>query len=365
MYKSVAWALAMTLLLSGPAAATLDEAAALIEAGSHQTALEQLSAQPGSHRSRLLRANALAGLQRHDEAEALYRALIAELPHDPAPYNNLATLYAATGRLQEASELLTQAMKSDARYAAIYKNLSRVYVAMSSNAYARALRVSAEQPGLQLLTLDYRGAPTVPTAPTAPLAATAQVAPLVVAAQPAQPIQPAQPVQPTQSAPPAQPVQPAPAAPVQPAQPGPAPSLAVATPATLTEPPPSPPVAAASSGFDAGGAIVVLKQWARAWSAQDVAGYLGAYDADYLPPNGLTLAQWQAQRRVRLLRPGTIEVSLGEFEVSSGGGGSLTVKAVQHYRSDHYRDRTRKGFVLVPRDGGWKIGDEYTIEVLN
>jgi tetratricopeptide (TPR) repeat protein len=336
MHNAVARALTITLLLllSGPLAASTDEAAELIGAGGYQAALERLAAEPVTHRSRLLRADALAGLKRGEEAERLYRELIREFPEDPAPYNNLATLYAATGRLQEASELLNQAMQSDPRYAAIYKNLSHVYVEMSSKSYARALRMSEPQLGLQLLTLDYREPPLQ-----------------LAAAEPQLPV--------PQTAPMVSPLQ---LAAVESLRPEPQASSsgsgeAASLPLDAVTPPPP--------AFDAGGAIAALTQWAAAWSAQDVAGYLGAYDADYLPPRGLSLAQWQAERRLRLLQPGTIEVSLSDFEVSSGGGGSVTVKAVQRYRSDHYRDRTRKGFVLVPRDGGWKIGDEYTIEVIN
>jgi tetratricopeptide (TPR) repeat protein len=328
----------LLLLLSGPLAASLDEAAELLAAGNPQAAMAQLVVEPVTHRSRLLQADALAGLQRNDEAEALYRALIAELPQDPAPYNNLASLYAATGRLQEASELLTEAMKSDPRYAAIYKNLSRVYVEMSSKSYARALRLSEQQQGLQLLTLDYHAVPSAPL----------QLAALEPAAVP-----------PPASAP-AKKTAPTPAVAVS--------MVTVATAATRPTPTPTPtPVVAPVSApaFDGGGAIAALKQWAAAWSAQDVEGYLGAYDAAYLPPRGLTLAQWQAERRIRLRKPGKIEVVLSDFEVNSSGGGTLTVKLVQRYRSDNYRDRTRKGFVLVPHNGGWKIGDEYTIEVLN
>lgn len=321
----------LLLLLSGPLAASLDQAAELIAAGQHQAALAQLAAEPVSHRSRLLQADALAGLQRNDEAEALYRVLINELPQDPAPYNNLASLYAATGRLQAASELLTEAMKSDPRYAAIYKNLSRVYVEMSSKSYARALRLSEQQQGLQLLTLDYRATPEAPL----------QLATL----------------------------EPAPIPPVPESQTKPAavveavPVSMVTMKAMAATAPEVAPVTAPE--FEGGGAIAALKEWAAAWSAQNVEGYLRAYDADYLPPRGLTLAQWQAERRVRLRKPGKIEVALSDFEVGSSSGGTLTVKVVQRYHSDNYHDRTRKGFVLVPHDSGWKIGDEYTIEVLH
>ena len=68
---------------------------------------------------------------------------------------------------------------------------------------------------------------------------------------------------------------------------------------------------------------------------------------------------------MRLKRPNEIEVALSDFEASRSGGGSVTVKLIQRYRSDSYRDTSRKGFVLVLRNGEWKIGDEYTIEVMN
>ena len=116
------------------------------------------------------------------------------------------------------------------------------------------------------------------------------------------------------------------------------------------------------TGVDAGDVIAALKHWAAAWSVQDVDGYLGAYAPDFLPPRDLSRAQWQAERRIRLNKPKKIEVILSDFEVSSTGGSSATVKLTQRYRSDSYRDTTRKGFILVLRGGEWKIGDEYTIE---
>ena len=231
MHQAVAKALTATLLmlLSGLACADLDALARLIEGGRYQAALDGLSKQAESPRTRLLRANALVGLKRSDEAERLYRALIDEQPQDPIPYNNLANLYATAGRLQEASELLTRAMKSDARYAAIYKNLSRVYVEMSRNSYAKALRLSEQKQGLQLLSLDHRDAPLhepqqeplqlAAVATSSPATPSPQTAPAVLSTTPA--------------------AKPPVTRPTPPAQPEPA----------LPE-------------FDAGGAIAALKLWA-------------------------------------------------------------------------------------------------------
>jgi hypothetical protein len=340
MYKTVGKALGgvAALLLSMPVAASLDEVAGLIETGSLQQALTLLAAEPESHRSRLLQANALAGLQRRDEAEAIYLALIDEMPQDPTPYNNLAALYASSGRLQEASELLTRAMQSDERYAAVYKNLSRVYVEMSRNAYAKALRMGEPQQGLKLVTLDHRDGPAAPLQLAVVSAAPATPAPAPVPAPAPQPVA-------------AELKQP------QPAAATPLPQQTAATEAAA--------VPKATAGFDAGGAIAALKRWAAAWSGQDVESYLAAYDAAFLPPHDLSRTQWEAQRRLRLERPKKIEVMLSDFEVSSTARGSLTVKLLQRYRSDSYRDTTRKGFIMVLREGSWKIGDEYTIEVIN
>ena len=298
---------ALLMLSGGQLLAGLDEVAALIDAGRPQDALEQLRAEPESRRSRLLHAAAMAANGRTDEAVALYRNLIDEAPQDPVPYNNLAVLLASNGRLQESSELLAQAMKSDERYATIYKNLSRVYVEMSRNSYAKALRLEEQQPAVQLLSLnhhDIHETPLEPTAAELPVIAEAAV----ISGQ----------VVPTAS---------------------------VAVPNGET-------------------AIAALQQWASAWSSQDVEGYLNSYDAAYQPPRGLSLQQWQAERRRRLVRPSGIEVALSDFEVMGRGDDSLTVKLSQRYRSEHYRDHTRKGFVMVSREEGWKILSEYTIEVL-
>ncbi len=303
IYRAVARALAAiaALSLGGPLLADTGEAARLIAAGEHRQALEQLPEEATSRRARLLRAEALLGLGRESEAERIFLALIEESPEDPVPYNNLAAHYAADGRLREASELLSRAMKSDSRYAAVYKNLSRVYVEMSRNSYAKALRMSEQPKGLQLLSLGPSEVTELPE--------------LVAVQQ-----QPEPPAEPQQT------------------------------------------VAQAGSGEEA---VAALRRWAAAWSAQDVEGYLAAYDEAFEPRRGNSLEAWQQERRRRLLKPGTIEVALSDIEASPRGASEVKVRAVQAYRSDNYRDTTRKGFIMVRRDGGWKIRDEYTIEVLN
>lgn len=60
---------------------------------------------------RLGLANSLYAQGEPVEAERLYRALIADFPDDPVPYNNLALLLADRGRWAEAGELVTRALE--------------------------------------------------------------------------------------------------------------------------------------------------------------------------------------------------------------------------------------------------------------
>lgn len=401
MRNAAVYIVATTMLgwLNGLLAADLDEVAAQIEAGQYQAALDGLASTSVSSHARLLRANALGGLGRKAEAEAIYLDLIEERPRDPAPYNNLATLYAAQGRLQEASQLLEQAMQSDPRYAAVHRNLSRIYVEMSSQAYAKALRLKEGQQEVHLLSLDHRDVvepPLLQLASRSPQrVAAAAVMPKMVVESPPPAESPATPIAATpakpliasrRELPPAAASRPEPvavkvtqrtaatvtAAPVEQiaATPRGAPVETISVAAPVPEEPlvAVSPVAAQKKSppaFDAGGAIAALKRWAARWSAQDVAGYLDSYDRNFQPANGLSREQWRSQRERRLRKPGSIKVRLSDYEVATTETGGLLVKALQYYRSDNYSDSSRKGFVLVDTADGWKIREEYTIEVLN
>lgn len=113
-----------------------------------------------------------------------------------------------------------------------------------------------------------------------------------------------------------------------------------------------------------GAAKTVLLAWARAWSAQDVTRYLSFYAADFVPDEGMSRAAWVAQRRQRVRRPTFIHVVLSDIRIEPIKAGRVRVELVQRYRSDYYRDRSRKAFVLVAQQGHWRIVKEQTLEVL-
>ena len=124
-----------------------------------------------------------------------------------------------------------------------------------------------------------------------------------------------------------------------------------ATPATAP-----PPVASAVAPVEAIAEAVSL--WARAWSSQDVEGYLSAYAPSFRPANGASRTQWERGRRERVAAPQRIDVQVTGLEVELETSRTARVVFSQRYESDTMADRVRKTLQLV-RDGErWLIERE-------
>ncbi len=106
-----------------------------------QALLEQ---QPKQLRVRFLTAYALQMSGQPESAIVLYEALIADYPELPEPRNNLAMIHLAAGDYDRASRLLVEAINTHPSYATAYDNLSRIYKAIASEAYRRAVSESKE-----------------------------------------------------------------------------------------------------------------------------------------------------------------------------------------------------------------------------
>ncbi len=120
------------------------------------------------------------------------------------------------------------------------------------------------------------------------------------------------------------------------------------------------PAGAPSAGPDPA-ILTLLADWSGAWSAQDVAAYLNCYADDFQPPNGLDRSAWEALRRERLRRPRWVQVRIGNVRVVADEGDTVRVRFDQDYRSDRYRDRTRKELTLVRTPEGWRIRAERSL----
>ena len=121
----------------------LREANRLHHAGETTAAIARIDAwlavHPRDAQMRFLKAVILADAKRPVEAAALLEALTQDFPELPEPHNNLAVLYAAAGRWDEARRELDLALRLNPNHAAALENLGDVHLALAEQAYRRAL----------------------------------------------------------------------------------------------------------------------------------------------------------------------------------------------------------------------------------
>jgi tetratricopeptide (TPR) repeat protein len=283
----------------------LAEASKLLKSGQHQQAMERvnklLSGKPKDPQARFLKGLIYTEQGNTRDAIAMFQKLTEDYPELPEPYNNLAVIYASQGQYDKARASLEQSIRTHPSYATAYENLGDVYAKLASQAYDKALKLDSSNAGAQnklALVRDLTG--RLP-----PAAAPATVA--VAAAAP----------------------KPAPAA--------------------------KPAPKAAPAGDDVLG---VVNAWAQAWSRKDVDAYLGFYAKDFSTPKGEARADWEKQRRQRLLAPRSIAVSIEAARVSREGD-AAKVTFRQDYKSDTFSSRGAKTLVLVRSDDGrWRIRQE-------
>ena len=111
-----------------------DRIEARIDKGDYTGALKlierrqaQLQGKPGTDVQLMFQhARVLAALGRTDQAAAIYKDMTQRFPELPEPWNNLATLYARQGKLDQAGAALRTALQVDPDYADAQANLKQL-----------------------------------------------------------------------------------------------------------------------------------------------------------------------------------------------------------------------------------------------
>ena len=115
---------------------------------------------------------------------------------------------------------------------------------------------------------------------------------------------------------------------------------------------------------DQAAVIDLIKSWAKAWSTQQVDGYLEHYVSDYAPPgSSLSHSQWVRQRKIRLGNKSFIQVTVSDFNVQLVNGQYAAVFS-QHYRSNTMDDVIRKQLKFSVDDGDWSQSKIVSEQVL-
>ena len=122
-----------------------DSAQAALRGGDAQRALEisqtALKTFPNDAQLRFTRALALNQLNRLAEAETAFMDLTQEFPELPEPYNNLAVVRAAQGKLDQARVALEDAIRAVPGYALAHENLGDIHAQLAARSYRRSLEL--------------------------------------------------------------------------------------------------------------------------------------------------------------------------------------------------------------------------------
>jgi Flp pilus assembly protein TadD/ketosteroid isomerase-like protein len=340
------------------------EVNSLLSAGRTSEALSKtdqlLASRPRDPQLRFLRGVILAESGRSAEAVNVFVKLTEDYPELPEPYNNLAVLYANQNQFDKSRITLEMAIRTNPSYATAHENLGDIYARLASQAYSRALQLdsgnAAIQPKLALIRELFSFGRTA----RSPAAAAAAVStPVVAQAQiaPATPLPPA-PARPAPSTP--APSTPAPStAPAAEAAPAPRPApppVAAAAPADSAPPTPAASAAAPNEG-GVRDVEAAVQAWAAAWSAKNMADYLGAYGKDFAVPGKQSRKAWEEERRLRIVGKASISVKVSELQVKVEGDKAVA-SFRQAYKADSLSVSGRKRLNLQKVGGRWLIVNE-------
>ncbi len=324
----------------------LREAQKLYSQGKYQPALDKVDAflkvEPRDPQGRFLKGLVLTEQKRTNEAIQVFTGLTEDFPELPEPYNNLAVLYASQGNYEKAKSALELAIHTHPSYATAHENLGDIYAQLASRAYDRALQLDKNN-----TTAQVKLAMVKKLFSAQAIAAASQGEPA--------------PAEPKAEAPKVEPA-PAEAPKAEPAKAEPPPKVAKVEPKKTAKAEPR-KAAASAAPADAAASdaesqvIAAVEDWAKAWSAKDVKGYLAHYAPDFEVPGGLTREAWDKQRAERLEHPKSIEVKVSVVSQHvEGDQASVTFR--QSYRSDTLKSNSTKTLKLEKSAGQWLIKQE-------
>jgi tetratricopeptide (TPR) repeat protein len=305
------------------------EAGKLFRAGQQAQALERvdsfLKANPKDARGRFLKGVILTEQGKPADAIRIFTGLTEDYPELPEPYNNLAVLYASQGQYDKARTALEMSIRTHPSYATAHENLGDIYAKMASQAYDKALQLdksnTAAQTKLEMIKELFSSGTRGGAKPAASKTSSTVIAPVTKATPAATP--------------------------------------ATATPAAPTPPPATKPAEPAKATISTDGEVLkTVNSWAKAWSDNNVDGYLGFYAADFQTPGGEPRADWEAARKTRIAKPKKIDVRIESPKVKFTDSQRVTVTFRQNYRSANLKVASTKTLVLVKSGDRWLIQQE-------
>ncbi|MFT5131979.1 MAG: hypothetical protein ACI9SC_000442 [Gammaproteobacteria bacterium] len=337
--------LSMVLIcFSAQAGVQTDKIQSLISDGKLREALnltdKHLQEDEGSVTFRFLKGLILTRLNELNKARDIFVALTREHPDLPEPYNNLAVIYASQGDFEKARDALQLAISTHPSYATAHENMGDIYAKMASKAYNQALQLDADNSSAKAKLSLVNDLFFVPKRENAEVETVAEIA------TPPEPELVQQVV-----------TEPALVAVEMPEE---------VVPDLEQRKMIAEQIAAKKLIEDKKREQEKLKstvastidQWAKVWSAKNAEKYVMFYGKDFIPPQQMSRAAWEDQRRVRLAKPRYIKIKLSNVEITLLGDDHAQVALRQSYESDTYRDEVNKELLLKKVSGEWLITQE-------
>ncbi|MCP4598303.1 hypothetical protein [Neptuniibacter sp.] len=103
----------------------------------------------------------------------------------------------------------------------------------------------------------------------------------------------------------------------------------------------------------------VVEQWGKAWGSQDWNGYINSYlQNTKLYGVKISLEEWRAFRKKRLMTPEWIKLELGDVKYTRLNSHWYRAEFYQRFEKPGYADETTKRLELTLTSNGWKIASE-------
>ena len=314
-----AFALLLCVLLPGMAVA----ADAAIQAAVTATASTSTAAELSADEALFARAVSLSEQQQWAEAESIYRALLKSRPQWPEPKNNLAIVLLKTGRLEQAKQMLEQAVVSSPSYRVAQTNRSQLYNYLATQAYHKALgeRSELKPPTLDLIGQIHQTIKLVEKPVHVIVEKRVEVPVEVIVEKP----------------------------------------VIDRSEFTRTE---EVDVSAERNQRIKQQIHQQLARWSEAWSAGDYESYIQTYGSEFDPGDPSTsLAEWKNIRHAKLKYTKDTRVTLDKLRVFVEASAQYAlVEFVQAYRSASYSDTVLKQLYMTKSDNNWRILSERVIK---
>lgn len=360
------------------AADAVEEVFSLVSKGQYRQALTNvdriLEANPKDLNARFMRGVILSELNRPDEAIEAFKALNAEQPDLPEPYNNLAALYAQQRRYLDARDALEKAIRINPGYTTALENLGDLYLRLAGDVYAKAKNLEDASPettrklasvknliggarDVQVAANDIPAKKSAEApAPAQPAAPKAEDKPVAAKGKKGAKTELAKLDAPKAETPKAE--SPKAEAPKVEAPKAESPKAEVPKAEVAAgDAAPAAGAAVAGKSFDTAAVEQAVRNWAGAWAGKDVEGYLAAYAADFRPSTPGGRAKWENQRRERISKPESISIEIEGLSIKQKKDKAIAT-FTQHYRSPIHKSNDSKTLVLAQRDGEWRIVEE-------